>query len=43
MRSIPRVVGVSFNTNAKLFADAGTACAAFHDETVRTVAAKRVQ
>ncbi len=43
MRSISRVVDVSFNTVAKLLADAGTACAAYHDETVRNVAAQRVQ
>ena len=43
MRSISRVVGVSFNTVVKLLADAGTACDAYHDETVRNVTAKRVQ
>jgi IS1 family transposase len=43
MRSISRVVGVSFNTVAKLLIDAGTACAAHHDETVCNVKAKRVQ
>ncbi len=43
MRSISRVVDVSFNTVVKLLADAGTACAAYHDETVRDVTAKRVQ
>ena len=43
MRSISRVVGVSFNTVAKLLAEAGAACSAYHDETVRNVAAKRVQ
>ncbi len=43
MRSISRVVDVSFNTVAKLLADAGLACAAYHDETVRNVSAKRVQ
>ena len=43
MRSISRVTGVSFNTVAKLLADAGLACAAYHEETVRNVAAKRVQ
>lgn len=43
MRSTARVSDVSFNTVAKLLADAGTACANFHDETVRNVAAKRVQ
>lgn len=43
MRSISRVADVSINTVSKLLADAGEACAAFHDETVRGVAAKRVQ
>ncbi len=43
MRSIARVTGVSFNTVAKLLIDAGTACATYHDETVRNVKAKRVQ
>jgi len=43
MRSISRVVGVSINTVTKLLIDAGTACAAYHDQHVRDVAAKRVQ
>ena len=43
MRSIARVVGVSFNSVNKLLQDAGTACATYHDETVRNVKAKRVQ
>ncbi len=43
MRSISRVVDVSFNTVVKLLADAGRACEAYHDETVRNVPAKRVQ
>ena len=43
MRSISRVVDVSINTVAKLLAEAGEACIAHHDETVRNVAAKRVQ
>ncbi|MBJ3777553.1 DDE-type integrase/transposase/recombinase [Acuticoccus mangrovi] len=43
MRSISRMTGVSINTVTKLLVDAGTACAAYHDETVRGVAAKRVQ
>ncbi len=43
MRSISRVVGVSPNTVDKLLKSAGTACAIFHDETVRNVKAKRVQ
>ena len=43
MRSVSRVCGVSINTVTKLLVDAGTACAAFHDEKVRSVAAKAVQ
>jgi IS1 family transposase len=43
MRSISRVEDVSINTVAKLLADAGDACAAFHDEAVRGVKSKRVQ
>jgi IS1 family transposase len=43
MRSISRVCDVSFNTVAKLLEDAGTACAAFHDSTVRKVKVRRVQ
>jgi hypothetical protein len=39
MRSISRCV----NAVAKLLVDAGTACAAFHDEIVRDVKAERVQ
>lgn len=43
MRSISRVTGVSINTVTKLLMDAGEACAAYHDETVRDVTAQRVQ
>jgi IS1 family transposase len=43
MRSIARVCDVSFNTVNKLLIDAGTACARFHDETVRNVKATRIQ
>ena len=43
MRSISRVADVSINTVSKLLVDAGKACAAFHDEKVRGVKAKRVQ
>lgn len=43
MRSISRVTGVSFNTVAKLLIDAGTACAVFHDATVRNVESKRIE
>lgn len=43
MRAIARITGVSINTVAKLLIDAGEACAAYHDEHVRGVRAKRVQ
>jgi len=43
MHSTARVVGVSFNTVAKLLEEAGRACEAFHDREVRYVQAKRVQ
>ena len=43
MRSITRVADVSINTVAKILADAGEACEAFHDETVRNVKSKRIQ
>ena len=43
MRSISRVVNVSINTVTKLLVDAGTACALFHDETVRNLNASRIQ
>lgn len=43
MRSISRVTGVSINTVSKLLEDAGEVCAAFHEERVRGVKAKRVQ
>lgn len=43
MRSVSRLADVSINTVTKLLVDAGTACAAFHDERVRGVRAKRVQ
>ena len=43
MRSISRVAEVSINTVSKLLVDAGKACAAFHDEKVRGVKARRVQ
>ena len=43
MRSISRVADVSINTVTKLLVDAGKACAAFHDEKVRNVKARRVQ
>jgi IS1 family transposase len=43
MRSIERIVGCSINSVDKLLEKAGAACAAYHDEHVRGVAAKRVQ
>jgi IS1 family transposase len=43
MRSISRVVDVSINTVTKLLEEAGEACLALHDETVRNVKASRIQ
>jgi len=43
MRSISRVADVSINTVSKLLVDAGRVCAAFHDDKVRGVNAKRIQ
>ena len=43
MRSISRVADVSINTVSKLLVEAGEACLAIHDETVRNVRASRVQ
>ena len=43
MQSIARVLNVSYKTILKLLKDAGEACAAYHYETVRNVASKRVQ
>ena len=43
MRAASRVADVSINTVYKLMVDAGKACAAYHDETVRDVQASRVQ
>jgi IS1 family transposase len=43
MRSISRVCDVSINTVSKLLEEAGEVCAAFHDEHVRDVVAKRIQ
>jgi IS1 family transposase len=43
MRSISRVCDVSINTVVKMLIDAGSVCAAFHDENVRGVKSKRVQ
>ena len=43
MRSASRITGASINTVAKLLADAGRACAAFHEEHVVEVPSRRVQ
>ena len=43
MRSISRMCDVSINTISKLLEDAGEVCAAFHDDKVRGVKARRVQ
>ena len=43
LRAISRITGVSLNTVTKLLVDAGQACDAFHNETVRNVRSKRVQ
>lgn len=43
VRSISRVADVSLNTVTKLLVDAGSACAAFHDVTVRNVKSERIQ
>lgn len=43
LRAISRTVDVSINTVTKLLEDAGAACAAYHDEHVRNVKARRIQ
>ena len=43
IRAITRLTGASKNTVIKLMIDAGKACAAYHDEHVRNLKAKRVQ
>ena len=43
MRSVARIADVSFNTVKKILIDAGRACAAFHDEKIQNVKARRVQ
>jgi lambda repressor-like predicted transcriptional regulator len=43
MRSVSRLADVSINTVAKLLIDAGKFCAAFHDDNVRGISAKRIQ
>ncbi len=43
MRATSRIADVSINTVTKLLVDAGNACAAYHDETVRNVKAGRIE
>jgi IS1 family transposase len=43
MRSISRIADVSINTVSKLLVEAGEACLAIHEETVRNVKASRIQ
>jgi len=43
IRSIVRTTGVAKGTILRLLEEVGTACAEYHDRTVRNVAAKRVQ
>ena len=43
LRAISRTTGASINTISKLLVEAGEACLAYHDETVRQVRSKRVQ
>ena len=41
MRAVTRITGVSINTVAKLLADAGEACAAYHHANVHTIEGNR--
>ena len=43
IRAVTRLTGASKNTVAKLLADAGKACAAYHEANVRDVKASRIQ
>jgi IS1 family transposase len=43
IRAITRVTGASKNTVAKLLADVGEACAAYHDLHVRNLKSKKIQ
>lgn len=43
MRAAGRLAGVAYNSVASLLRDAGEACEAFHDATVRKVRSRRVQ
>jgi len=43
IRSTVRITGVAKNTVAKLIVDAGNACAAYQDKTLRNLSCKRLQ
>jgi IS1 family transposase len=43
IRAVTRITGASKNTVTKLMVDAGRACAAYHDQHVRDLKAKRIQ
>lgn len=43
LRAITRISGCSINTVTKLLIDAGAACAAYQDQAIRNIEAKRVQ
>ena len=43
LRAISRVTGIAFNTVSRLLVDAGKACSAHHDATVKGVKARRIQ
>jgi hypothetical protein len=43
IRAVTRLTGASKNTVAKLLVDAGHACAAYQDKTLRNLPCKRVQ
>ena len=43
MRATARVTGVSLTTVQKLFAQAGEACIAFHNDVVRNIQAERIE
>lgn len=43
LRAVSRVADCSINTITKLLVDVGTACAEFHDKTVRALPCERIQ
>ena len=43
LRATSRMVDVSINTVTKLLVDLGTACAKFHDDTVRNLRCRRIE